>query len=67
MKLVKKNYDSSYFNTWMDKLPLEKKFNEHKFALIRKVKPEGKLLEVGCGRGRLLAKLEKHQGGIQAY
>lgn len=30
MKLIKKDYDEAYFNTWLEKLPLERKFNEYK-------------------------------------
>lgn len=60
MTLIKKKYDNTYFNTWIDKLPLEKKFNEHKFKLIHQIKPSGNLLEIGCGRGKLLAKLDKY-------
>jgi len=54
MKFVKRDYDSSYFNTWLERLPLEAYFNKHKVNLIRSVKPSGSLLEFGCGRGRLL-------------
>ncbi|MEK6885359.1 MAG: class I SAM-dependent methyltransferase [Nanoarchaeota archaeon] len=59
MKFVKKDYDSSYFNTWVEKLPLEKMFNKDKVKLIHSIKPSGKLLEIGCGRGKLLNELKK--------
>jgi 2-polyprenyl-3-methyl-5-hydroxy-6-metoxy-1,4-benzoquinol methylase len=60
MRLFKKDYDSVYFNTLAEKLPFEKKFNEHKISLIRNIKPSGNILEIGCGRGKLLKGLEKY-------
>lgn len=60
MKFIKRNYDDVYFNTLIDKLPFEKIFNKHKVNLIRSIKPSGKLLEIGCGRGRLLSELKKY-------
>ena len=59
MKIIKSNYDESYFNTWLERLPLEKMFNEDKINLINSIKTSGKLLEIGCGRGILLNELKK--------
>jgi len=60
MKLIKKDYDEAYFNTWLEKLLLERKFNEYKINLIRSTKPSGKLFEIGCGRGKLLNELKRY-------
>lgn len=60
MKIIKKSYNQSYFNTGIDKLPFKKKFNKIKVDLIRSIKPSGKLLEVGCGRGELLDSLKRY-------
>lgn len=59
MKFIKRVYDKSYFNTWLERTKIEEKFNRHKIKLIRSVKPSGKLLEIGCGRGKLLNNLKE--------
>ena len=59
MRLFKRDYNSSYFNTLTEWNPLENFYNNQKIALIRSSKPTGKLLEIGCGRGKLLKELKK--------
>jgi len=58
MKFFKNSYSEDYFNTFADLL----KFNQtkEKINLIRYLKPKGRLLEIGCGNGDLLAELQNY-------
>jgi len=59
MRFFKRFYDISYFNTWVEKLPLDKVYIRQKVDLIRSLKSSGRLLEIGCGNGELLKSLKK--------
>jgi 2-polyprenyl-3-methyl-5-hydroxy-6-metoxy-1,4-benzoquinol methylase len=60
MKLVRKGYDAQYFDSFADRVPLYRDIIARRMAaLVRSVTPGGRLLELGCGDGRLLALLAK--------
>jgi len=58
MKLFKTDYDDSYFNTFIETNPLLKKEIKEKVELIKSCKKQGDLLEIGCGDGILLNKIQ---------
>jgi 2-polyprenyl-3-methyl-5-hydroxy-6-metoxy-1,4-benzoquinol methylase len=58
MRFFKRGYDKNYFNTATDFNFVKKIDANSKVKLIRSIKPEGKLLEIGCGDGHLLKELQ---------
>ena len=60
MKLVRKAYDAQYFNSFADRIPWYRDIIASRMAsIVRQVATGGRLLELGCGDGRLLALLAK--------
>ena len=60
MRFFKRDYDDVYFNTMTDLIPIIDIFDNWKLKLIYSLKPSGRLLEIGCGDGRFLKKLQNH-------
>lgn len=58
MKIFKTDYNESYFDTTIDHNPFIEKEIKEKIKLIESYKKKGKLLEIGCGVGDLLNKLQ---------
>lgn len=58
MRFFKRDYNSVYFNTMTDLIPIIEIFDKWKLKLIYSLKPSGRLLEIGCGDGRFLKKLQ---------
>ena len=58
MRFLKTEYNESYFNTIVEANPFLKKEIEQKMQLIASYKKHGDLLEIGCGDGALLNKLQ---------
>ena len=60
MRLVRKGYDAQYFDSFADRIPLYRDVIASRMAtIVRQVASGGRLLELGCGDGRLLAMLAK--------
>jgi len=62
MKFFKNNYDNSYFKTFIDIdiKPIKRMDIQSKIKMIRSLKNSGRLLEIGCGTGKLLNELQKY-------
>ena len=59
MKLVRQSYDSHYFDSFADRIPLYRDIITRRMAsVVRSVASGRRLLELGCGDGRLLEVLE---------
>ncbi len=59
MKFVRQSYDASYFDTLGDRLPFYRDIITRRYArLVRETCGSGRVLELGCGDGRLLAQLQ---------
>jgi SAM-dependent methyltransferase len=58
MRLVRESYDAQYFDSLGDRLPFYRDtINRRMVNLVRSLSTRGRLLELGCGDGRLLAAL----------
>lgn len=58
MKTVRERYDAQYFDSLGDRLPFYRDIITQRYAnLVREIAPGGRLLELGCGDGRLLQEL----------
>ncbi len=58
MRAIRRRYDAQYFDTVADRIPLYRDIITRRYArLVRQVAGSGRLLELGCGDGRLLAEL----------
>lgn len=60
MKTVRERYDAQYFDSLSDRLPFYRDIITRRYAhLVREIAPGGRLLELGCGDGRLLQELSR--------
>ncbi|MHB1317158.1 MAG: class I SAM-dependent methyltransferase [Anaerolineae bacterium] len=60
MRLVRRGYDAQYFDSFADRIPLYRDVIASRMAtVVRQVASGGRLLELGCGDGRLLALLAR--------
>jgi SAM-dependent methyltransferase len=58
LRAVRKRYDAQYFDSLGDRIPYYRNIITRRYArLVREVGGSGRLLELGCGDGRLLAEL----------
>ena len=54
MRLIRKNYDKEYFTNPLYKQESGSQRNHLRLKTIRKLKPKGVLLDVGCGEGEFI-------------
>jgi SAM-dependent methyltransferase len=60
LRAVRKRYDAQYFDSLGDRIPYYRRIITKRYArLVREVAGSGRLLELGCGDGRLLAELSR--------
>lgn len=60
MSIFKTEYNKKYYKNFLYKEENNSQRNQKRFKEIIRHKKTGKLLEIGCGEGKLLKELEKH-------